>query len=860
MSRKTAIVGSLLLSLLTTVPAAAQCTPAPAGIASWWKADADARDVVGNNHGTVEAGATFAPGLVGQGFLLNGHGAHVLIGDRDSLEASPELTIEMWAKFSSFGPYDDTLAKPLVSKWYSGPPGAGNSYLFYQRGNFLTLSVSDGVNISTVDKPHGLQLDAWAHLAAVFNRGVIEMFVNGASIGSQQVPVATIGDSAEPLRIGDWYSTYSSSYPTFDGILDEVAIYRRALSSSEIGAIYAAGAAGKCATRSCADPVSAPAAHWVQLTPQQSPPGRMHHVMVYDSIRRVAVLLGGAVSCADRTPRSDFTWEFDGKNWRQPATQAMPPGRYHPGAAFDRQRGRVVLFGGMKPGQMFGDTWEYDGTDWFPMTTAHSPGYCHRAAMAFDESRRVVVMRTGDGVADPCQNPNTTWEYDGIDWTQIQAVGSPPASGEPTLIWNPASSQMVLFAGTQAWRYDGTSFTRVQDFVCGDRPIAIDSARAQFVGVNGSPGYGVTFSPTWEWDGSSLSRTNAVAQAPQPRVMSNEPATFMESTGAVLLFGGFEACSSATYNDTWVYLVDNDLDGFADSADCADTDPATYPGASQVCDGGNNDCNDPFWPALPPSEADLDGDGYSACQQDCDDANAARHPNATEICDAIDNDCDQTVDEDGEGVDTDADGVRNACDNCVGRFNPDQLNIDGDRAGNACDNCLTVPNDAQLDLDSDGLGNACDNCVASYNPLQADSDGDAIGDVCDNCLTVRNDTQHDFDLDNEGDECDLNDGIVIFQKITRPRVRWQSDPLFTTYNLYRGSIAVLVSGGPYTQLPGSNPYAGRYCGITNTFQDDPLTPVAGDAFYWLVAGKGVGGEEPLGAGDSVSRANSNPCP
>jgi hypothetical protein len=144
----------------------------------------------------------------------------------------------------------------------------------------------------------------------------------------------------------------------------------------------------------------------------------------------------------------------------------------------------------------------------------------------------------------------------------------------------------------------------------------------------------------------------------------------------------------------WFYL-DSDGDGFGDAAnsqrlcspaqflvaddtDCDDSSDLVFPGAPELCNDADDDCdgvsdNDPVdataW------YADLDGDGYGdpldaedACDpipgrldddQDCDDTDPAVSPDGIELCNGVDDDCDGTVD--NSGLDSDGDGV----DNCV---------------------------------------------------------------------------------------------------------------------------------------------------------------------------------------------------
>ena len=115
--------------------------------------------------------------------------------------------------------------------------------------------------------------------------------------------------------------------------------------------------------------------------------------------------------------------------------------------------------------------------------------------------------------------------------------------------------------------------------------------------------------------------------------------------------------------------------------------------------------------------------------------------------------------------------------------------------GDACDNCPALGNPRQKDGDADSLGNACDNCPHRANPLQEDGDADGAGDVCDNCPATANPSQHDLDQDAQGDECDLDDGVVLFTVIGRPRVEWQDDPAYSLVTLYRGRLAPLRAGG-----------------------------------------------------------------
>ena len=87
------------------------------------------------------------------------------------------------------------------------------------------------------------------------------------------------------------------------------------------------------------------------------------------------------------------------------------------------------------------------------------------------------------------------------------------------------------------------------------------------------------------------------------------------------------------------YLGCGSMNGWED--DCDNHDKDVHPGASEVCDGKDNNCDG----AYSAGEHDADADDWLTCEGDCDDNNTYMYPGALELCDGLDNDCDGDVDE-----------------------------------------------------------------------------------------------------------------------------------------------------------------------------------------------------------------------
>ena len=111
--------------------------------------------------------------------------------------------------------------------------------------------------------------------------------------------------------------------------------------------------------------------------------------------------------------------------------------------------------------------------------------------------------------------------------------------------------------------------------------------------------------------------------------------------GATELCNGQDDDCDSTVDEGW----DNDGDGWTTcNGDCNDGAGSVFPGASEICDGVDNNCNstvDEGW--------DNDGDNWTSCGGDCNDSDNTVFPGAIDICDGVNQDCDGSVDEDATG-------------------------------------------------------------------------------------------------------------------------------------------------------------------------------------------------------------------
>ena len=246
-------IGTLLFAGWTS----AQCLTPPPDMTNWWPADGNALDIIGSQDGTLEAGAGFAAGEVVDAFNLNGTTDFVLVPNdpNAAFNFAGSFTIDAWINLAAAPPE----FAPIVSKWNDIPFGNDNRSYFLAVQPFpspllrLRFDVSAdgqflGGHSSAIVSADVIPLNTWTHVAGVFDGPThsLKVYVNGHSsviaVANSNVTAPFVNQ--EPVLIGAG-DLGSNTRDFFDGQIDEVELFSRALTQAEIQAIVTAGPHGK---------------------------------------------------------------------------------------------------------------------------------------------------------------------------------------------------------------------------------------------------------------------------------------------------------------------------------------------------------------------------------------------------------------------------------------------------------------------------------------------------------------------------------------------------------------------------------------------------------------------------------------
>jgi hypothetical protein len=211
------------------------CFPLPAGLVSWWPGENSGIDVAGTNHAVGVGGLGFAPGRVNQAFNLDGVSAFAQAPSPTGLPlGSQPRTVALWFRT----PRNLTASTESALFQYGSDV---NAQMF---GLITSLNAPGKLYFFAYNRDLAgttlLASEVWYHAAVTYDGATVTLYLNGQIEGSKSVVLNTVL-SAAGLTLG-----HRPGGGKWQGQLDEVMLFNRALTPGEVAALHAAGSAGGC--------------------------------------------------------------------------------------------------------------------------------------------------------------------------------------------------------------------------------------------------------------------------------------------------------------------------------------------------------------------------------------------------------------------------------------------------------------------------------------------------------------------------------------------------------------------------------------------------------------------------------------
>ncbi len=209
-----------------------QTTDITDGLAGWWKFNGNANTSVGTANGTPVnvTSAVGQGGLPDTAYSFNGTSSYISFGNLPIFN-SQNLTMSAWVRPTTLSGTQTILAKELSYK-YRLPGSAANAVLYGAAGAGWTYTASYAAPAITTS--------SWSHVVMVIDgaTSTIYGYVNGVQVGTGAITAATAYSSAS-LTAGS-YTTPPAE--VFNGRIDDLRFYSRALSPDEVATLYSGGA------------------------------------------------------------------------------------------------------------------------------------------------------------------------------------------------------------------------------------------------------------------------------------------------------------------------------------------------------------------------------------------------------------------------------------------------------------------------------------------------------------------------------------------------------------------------------------------------------------------------------------------
>jgi len=209
-----------------------------AGAVSWWKLDGNANDEIGGNNGEINGDVDCeVEGKSGMGCEFDGNSDYIEVADDASLNfGTGEFTLSAWVNTGGAIDQGSHWNAILEKGHFSGNP-SDKLYGFFiphtgGNANKIFFVVNDKTNTKS---DSALDDNEWHHIVGVRDSsGGLSMYVDGV----QQSATATSGEDVDDVTSLIIGGDNRVSARDFNGLIDEVVIFNRALTEEEVKSLY----------------------------------------------------------------------------------------------------------------------------------------------------------------------------------------------------------------------------------------------------------------------------------------------------------------------------------------------------------------------------------------------------------------------------------------------------------------------------------------------------------------------------------------------------------------------------------------------------------------------------------------------
>jgi len=224
-------LSGILFSLFWAVPASA----GPGPIA-WWRGEGNANDSAGTNHGSLINRTTFAPSIVpgdsGQSFSFDGNDDEVIIPNSADLIFTNGVTVAGWLRTSGSAEFSGLVDKFEQTSQATGfqVSMSGNNGFPPNQAGILRGDIGIGTTYTTAFNPQLINDGQPHHFALTCDGKEAILYVDG--VGGAAIAVTNwVSQNQAPIVLG---TDFGTSGRHFNGQLDEVMVYPRALGPAEV--------------------------------------------------------------------------------------------------------------------------------------------------------------------------------------------------------------------------------------------------------------------------------------------------------------------------------------------------------------------------------------------------------------------------------------------------------------------------------------------------------------------------------------------------------------------------------------------------------------------------------------------------